>query len=135
MAKSKDSGANEHAAADKAVGVEGLRLHDLGFWIVPVSDKGAFWENWPTVRRNREDLVSALQEKNIGIALVLNQTDWIDVECDTAEAEANLQAMFAGMIPPTPTWQSARGKHRLFVRPEGLPEKAKLELDGIEFRI
>src|SRR5262249_23923500 len=28
-----------------------------------------------------------------------------------------------------------RGLHRLFVRPEGLPEKAKVELDGVEFRL
>ena len=59
----------------------------------------------------------------------------IDVECDTPEAEANLQALFGGNIPPTPTWQSKRGLHRLFQRPLGLPNKAKIELDGIEFRI
>lgn len=65
---------------------------------------------------------------------MLNQSGLIEVECDSQEAEAALQEMF-GQVPPTPTWQSKRGKHRLFRRPPGLPEKATLELDGVEFRI
>ena len=65
----------------------------------------------------------------------MHKSDVIDVECDTPEAETALQAMFDGQIPATPTYKSARGKHRLFRRPEGLPKKAKLEIDGIEFRI
>jgi hypothetical protein len=35
----------------------------------------------------------------------------------------------------TPTWQSKRGKHRLFLRPDGLiPDKAKTMIDAIEVR-
>lgn len=114
---------------------EALRLYDRGLWIVPCNDKGAIWKDWPTRRRSREELATALDGTKLNIALVLNQSPWIDVECDTPEAETNLLAMFGGEIPPTPTWRSKRGLHRLFVRPSGLPERAKLDIEGIEFRI
>ena len=38
-------------------------------------------------------------------------------------------------MPATPTYQSKRGKHRWFLRPDGVPKKATVEVDGIEFRI
>jgi hypothetical protein len=90
---------------------------------------------WEKARLTRKELREAFRSTNLNIGLVLNQSDLIDVECDSDEAEANLQAMFGGKVPPTPTWRSKRGLHRLFRRPPGLPEKATLHLDAIEFRI
>jgi len=112
-----------------------LRLHDRGLWIVPCNGKGPIWPNWQRKRGKRSDLEQALKGSQLNIALVLNQSDYIDVECDTPEAEQALQAMFNGRLPPTPTWQSRRGKHRLFRRPKGLPKRSEIVLDGVEFRI
>lgn len=114
---------------------EGLRLHDQGFWIVPVNGKGPFWKNWHKQRRSRDELAEALANTKMNIALVVNQSKWIDAECDTPEAEAKLQELFGGKIPATPTWQSNRGKHRLFQRPKGLPARATIDLEGVEFHV
>jgi hypothetical protein len=89
---------------------------------------------WEKARLTRKELRDAFYGTNLNIGLVLNQSDLIDVECDSEEAEANLQAMFGGKVPPTPTWRSKRGLHRLFRRPVGLPDRAKLVVDGVEVR-
>jgi hypothetical protein len=112
-----------------------LKLHDRGLWVVPCNGKGAVWKDWQKVRRSRKELAAALDGTKLNISIVLNQSDWIDAECDNAEAESALRAMFDGTIPPTPTWQSARGKHRLFKRPARLPSRAKLDVDGVEFHV
>ncbi len=111
-------------------------LLDRDLWVVPTNGKGPIWRAWQSERRTREELEQTLAgNKNLGIAIVLNQSPLIDVEYDKPEGEAALQEMFGGEIPPTPTWQSARGKHRLFRRPDGIAEKCEIVLDGIEFRI
>ena len=112
-----------------------LNLHDSGLWIVHCNGKGPAPKQWDKKRLSREELTAVLEGGKYNIAIVLNQSDLIDVECDEPEAEPNLQKMFDGEIPPTPTWQSRRGKHRLFRRPKGLPSKAVLHLDGVEFRV
>ena len=120
---------------DSKVREAALKLHDLGLWIVPVQDKKPIVE-WGTARLTREQLCKMLPDRTtLGIAFVLNKSEWIDIECDTLEAETALQNLFKGKVPPTPTWKSGRGMHRLFRRPPGLPTKAKIELEGIEFRI
>ena len=114
---------------------EARRLHGLGYAVVPCAGKKAVMPGWNEERLALTELDAALQGTNYNIAIALNLSDLIDVECDTDEAESNLQAMFGGQVPPTPTWRSKRGLHRLFRRPSGLPEKAVVKLDGIEFRI
>lgn len=88
---------------------------------------------WPDNRCEREELERILGDgTGWGIALVLSRSEWVDVETDSEEAAAAL----AGMdLPPTPTWRSMRGEHRLFLRPRGIPKKAVVTLDGVEFRI
>ncbi|MFO0824467.1 MAG: bifunctional DNA primase/polymerase [Gemmataceae bacterium] len=115
--------------------IEARRLHDRGLWVVPCEGKRPIRPGWDKERLTRSELDKALSESMLNIAIVLSQSDMIDVECDSEEAEANLQAMFGGDVPRTPTYRSKRGHHRLFRRPSGLPDKAKLDLDGIEFRI
>ena len=86
-------------------------------------------------RLTEAELSAALDGTKLNIAIALNQSGMIDVECDSPEAEPDLQILCGGKVPLTPTWQSKHSKHRLFRRPAGLPAKAKLELDGVEFRI
>lgn len=114
-----------------------LALHDAGHWVVPCNGKVATKKDWPNERVERAELAEALtNNRDLDIAIVLNHCDLMDVEHDNGHAgEATLLAMFGGEIPRTPSYKSPRGFHRLFLRPEGLPSKAKLEIDGIEFRI
>lgn len=113
-----------------------LKLHDLGFWVVPCKDKKAVVKDWPNTRLERDELQKRAQsDPTLSFAIVLSQSHFVDVECDGPEAEAELLALCGGVIPPTPTWQSERGKHRLYLRPEGLPNKAKAYVGGIEVRI
>jgi len=128
-------GAKHSSNGHAAILTEAQQLHKRGLWVVPCAGKQATLPGWPEKRLTGAELDAALSGSTLNIAIVLSQSDMIDVECDSEEAETNLQVMFGGEIPATPTWQSKRGKHRLFRRPQGLPVKAKMELDGIEFRI
>jgi len=110
-------------------------LIEQGFWVVPCEGKKPVTRDWPTKRTTIDELEQFLCEGQLNIGIALNQSDLIDVECDGPEAESNLQKMFGGDIPSTPTWRSKRGSHRLFRRPDDLPEKAMVKIDGIEFRI
>jgi hypothetical protein len=121
---------NGHAVLDEA-----RRLCNLGYAVVPCDGKRPTVTAWPNKRLTEAELSAALDGKGLNIAIALNQSGMIDVECDSLEAEPNLQILCGGAIPPTPTWQSKHGKHRLFRRPPNLPAKAKLELDGVGFRI
>jgi hypothetical protein len=115
---------------------EALRLYDSGLWVVPCDGKRPVWTRWQTVRRSREELAAALGNcRLLNIGVVLGQCPWIDVETDTPEGEANLRAIFGSDLPRTPVWRSKRGEHRAFKRPPGLPNKAVVKVDGIEFRI
>ena len=114
---------------------EGLRLHDAGLWIIPCDGKRCISKQWQSKRRTREELAKSLADGKRNIGLVISQTVCIDCECDTPEGEQALINMFGGEIPPTPTWTSRRGKHRLFVRPEGIPRKAVIDVNGVGFRI
>ncbi|MGZ0173915.1 MAG: bifunctional DNA primase/polymerase [Planctomycetales bacterium] len=113
-----------------------LKYYDLGLWIVPAKGKQLIRKDWPKKRRSREELARTLRsDKKFGIAFVLNHSDWIDVECDSPESEVQFREMCGGDIPTTATWQSKRGKHFLFRRPDGLPESAVEHIDAVEFRI
>lgn len=114
---------------------EALRLRKRGFAVVPCRGKRAIVSGWAEKRLSSDELRDMLSDPDLNIAIALNQSDLIDVECDTTEAETTLQELFGGEMPPTPTWKSKRGKHRLFKRPSGIPKKAKIEIDGIEFRL
>jgi hypothetical protein len=123
--------------ADNGIGVltEALRLEARGLAVVACEGKRCLVPGWNERRWTRDELKTAFAAPGMNIGLVLNLSGLVDVECDSPEAEAALPALFGGEIPPTPTWTSKRGKHRLFRRPEGLPEKAKVDVDGVEFRL
>jgi hypothetical protein len=112
-----------------------LLLHEMGLWVVPCDGKKAVVKGWPTKRLTEEELREYLSSGTLNIAVALHRSEWIDIECDSNEAAAKLRKLFGGKIPRTPTFKSKRGKHRLFLRPPGLPKKAVIKIDGIEFRI
>lgn len=130
----RSTNGNANADAKSRVLEAGLNLHDRGFAVVPCVGKKPVGK-WGVERLTKAQLRQALKGSKRNIAIALNQSELIDVECDSPEAEAHLQSLFGGKVPRTPTWRSSRGKHRLFRRPPGLPDKAKVEIDGIEFRL
>lgn len=119
------------------VATEAKRLLALGFPLVPVRGKKPTCNGWGKEQIPADVLLGELRaDPALGIGLICNLSPLVDVECDDDAAEAALQAMFPGGVPPTPTFRSRRGLHRLFKRPAGLPEAVKsvLKLDGVEVR-
>jgi len=113
-----------------------LKLHDRGLWVVPCNGKIATKTRWSNKRVNRRELERKLDaDPELGIGIVLSRSPYIDVEYDSDDGEAALRKLFGAKIPKTPAWRSKRGTHRLFRRPNGLPARAVIHLDGIEFRI
>jgi len=117
------------------VATEASALHARGLWIVPCDGKKPTLFGWPDKRLSPDELRSSLTGTGLNIAIALNRAEFMDVECDGDLAEAALRRMFGGSLPQTPTYRSSRGHHRLFRRPQGLPPKANIVIEGVEFRI
>ncbi len=135
MSKSTSSRKRRQSKLEAALG-----LHDKGYWIAICQGKAAVHSMWQKQRLIKKDITAFLEKQpDANIAFVLNKCPFIDVECDSDEAEKILRRWFKeagfGRLPETPTYRSARGKHRLFRRPRNLPEKAVITIEGVEFRI
>jgi hypothetical protein len=79
----------------------------------------AWWEKWP--------------DANVGVRLG-PESGIIDIECDSPEAERNFTLLFDGNPPVCPTFQSRRGKHRLFKWRPDLPGGACVHVGTVEVR-
>jgi hypothetical protein len=75
---------------------EALRLHKQGYAVVPCGGKKPTVRGWGERRLTPAELRGALAGPHLNIAIALNQSDLIDAECDTLEAETALQTMFGG---------------------------------------
>lgn len=80
----------------------------------------AWWEQWP--------------EANLGVQLG-RRSGIIDIECDSKQAEKELVELFGGEVPICPTYQSHRGKHRIFEWNSGLPGGACSHAGEVELRL
>lgn len=87
---------------------------------IEIAQIETWWRQWPSA--------------NVGVALG-KASGIVDLECDTPEAEQQLLRIFSTAMPVCPTFQSQRGKHRLFRFDARLPDKAMVKLHGIEVRI
>lgn len=112
-----------------------------GWRVLPVRGKVPLGDGWPD--RATSDIDDALRlfatTPHDGVGVLLGQRSGIiDLECDSPEAEETISKLFDGAIPPTPTFRSSRGLHRLFAWTEGLPpseaNKAKFVVGGLEIR-
>lgn len=115
----------------------------LGWYVIPVAGKiplgGA---GWPARATNDAGEAICLFEElgGDGVGVLLGRRSGVvDLECDSPEAETQLQELFGGEIPRTPTFQSTRGLHRLFRWSDALPDsektKAKFEVGAVEIRV
>ena len=114
-----------------------LELHEAGWWVVPQAGKRAVPFAWDRFRLSDDDVRAYFSDGRLNLAIALHQSPVIDVECDSDDSEVLLQELCAGAggPPPTPTWRSRRGLHRLFLRPDPCPDKAVAHVRGVEFRL
>jgi Bifunctional DNA primase/polymerase, N-terminal len=150
-----------------------LKLLDLGFWPIAIYPPGVqlgedrlskgkepIGKAWGLERWDQQRLRSAFEQYpsgGVGIAFGPKRAPgggWlIDLEGDGPEAAASLATLMGGEIPVTPSWNSTRGGHTIFVAngelllqllaaagaTEGKREKVGVwklpEIPDLEFRI
>lgn len=112
-----------------------LALHDAGWWVVPQAGKKAVPFAWERFRLSEDDVRAYFSDGRLNLAVALNQSPCIDVECDSEEAAAKFDELLPDGGPPCPTWRSRRGLHRLYLRPDQCPDKAVVHAGAIEFRL
>lgn len=110
-----------------------------GWRIVPLHDRAkrprlTAWQhaasaNPETIRRWLTQCPGA----NIGVALGPG-SNLVDIECDSPEAERDLQRLFGSDLPVTITWKAHRGNHRGFQYRPDLPGGAVLHFGAVEIR-
>lgn len=116
-------------------------LLEHGAKIVPVfrGQKRPVGMGWPQLATSDEATIAGwLRRGNIGICL--GHGNIIDIEYDDHAAyEAFLEMETANGTPlseiETPSWNSARGMHRLFRIAGDLPPVATAKVRGVELRI
>src|SRR5262249_22849313 len=134
-----DSGANGNGAP--ACLKDALDYARRGWPVIwlPPRKKRPVVEGWQHVATTDPAVIAGwwaeTPTRNVGVQLG-PKSNLIDVECDTPEAEAALVGLLGGEAPVVPTWQSVRGKHRLFLWTPDLPfpDNAVFRFRGIEFR-
>lgn len=79
----------------------------------------SWWSRWPT--------------SNLGVVMG-EVSGLIDFDCDSEEADQTYLRLFDGKPPVVPTYQSRRGKHRLFKwRPDlPNPDKARFKIGSLD---
>lgn len=116
-------------------------LLEHGAKIIPVfkGQKRPVGAGWPSFATDDEATIAGwIRRGNIGICL--GHGSLIDIEYDDHDAyEQFMQMELADGTPlhevETPTWQSARGCHRLYRLADELPDVATIKHQGVEFRI
>lgn len=104
-----------------------------GWYVVPVKGKRPLGEKWhERAALNTDHFINDFD----GVGVLLGEkSNLIDFDCDSDESELTLQKLFGGTIPPTWTFKSARGKHRLFKWDNRLDFGViKIVIDGLEIR-
>jgi hypothetical protein len=106
-----------------------------GLWVTPCIGKQPILKEWEERQISIEELQQFLTNNpNLNIGIVWNKSAYIDIDCDSEEAETTFISWCGRRIPHTVAWQSERGKHFIFKRPDGAPDKNKLKIEGVEFR-
>ena len=113
-----------------------------GWLVIPVRGKAPVGQGWPDRATRDPGEAACLFEDtpHDGVGVLLGpHSGIIDLECDSPEAERDLLELFGGSVPNTPTFQSTRGRHRLFRWSDDMPEsqraKAKFNLGALEIRL
>ena len=111
-----------------------------GWHVVPLRGRGkrpwlAHWEREASADEERvTGWWGERPTSNVGVQLG-PRSGIVDVEGDEAESEADYALLFGADAPICPTFQSSRGKHRLYAWTDDLPPLAVVHLGAIEIRL
>lgn len=98
--------------------IESAREHiERGLPIIPVDGKKPLGgKGWQNRTFSVDEIADLLRGKAApGIGLKLGPASCIDIECDSEADKQAFKELFDGCeVPITPTYNSSRGKHRLF---------------------
>lgn len=114
-----------------------IALLDSGCRFIRVArrEKRPLGSAWQTKATDNPDDVARWLAAGSNIGILLGpMSGVVDVEYDTPEGRDQLAA-FGLLDIPTPTWQSARGEHRLYHWEPWMPETAVIKADDLEIRI
>ena len=108
-----------------------LEYAGYGWRVVPVQPRGKLpiaGKGWQDKATTDAETINAWWEKtpdaNVGVRLG-ELSGIIDFEGDGPEAEETFRKMFGDEPPVAPTYQSSRGKHRIFAYRDDLPGRGK----------
>lgn len=114
------------------------RYQALGWITVPVKGKSPFVDKWQEVFAEDQKKAKQFLASADGVGVLLGpQSGIVDIECDSPRAEEELLKLLGTDEISTPTFQSQRGKHRLFRwSPEWRQFSTKnvFKVNEIEFR-
>lgn len=116
---------------------EARKLFDEGFTVVPTKRGEKIpLAKWGNRRPGWDEVENLLADGNANIAVKLTDSPIpiVDVEFDDEEGREAFHEMF-GDDPETVAYASGRGEHYWFLKPDGLPDKAVVKLNGVEFHI
>jgi hypothetical protein len=129
--------ANVQVQIMNAIEVARLLCERSRLVLVPHGEKGPREKDWHknpvSLAQYDYAFADSTWPPNVGIIL----GEQVDFEGDGPEAEADLLELFDGDIPLTPSWQSLRGRHYLFLRDERLLALgiAVIKYKGAEIRL
>ena len=117
----------------------------LGWALTPAKGKEAINVGWGNDRLTQGEAETHVANGGT-LGIVMGPASGvIDVEGDDEDAETTIEKLFQGETPPTPSFQSSRGIHRLFKYDpvlEGIDKakaksdrRGKVTVNGIEFRL
>lgn len=120
-----------------------LTYTSFGINVVLLGDAGTSYskrprfKSWGAQATSDEEILASQFEQypksNVG-ALLGPTGGVIDIEFDSDEGRETADRLF-GDSTVTPTYRSRRSVHRLFKWSDKLPNKQKMEIDGLEIRI
>ncbi len=119
-----------------------MEYASYGWRVLPIKPRSKLpiaGKDWHKKATTDEDQIIAWWEKypeaNLGVQLG-ECSGIIDFEGDGAEAEETLAKIFGENPPPTPTYTSSRGKHRIFKFRGDLPGQGKnhFKIGNLEIR-
>ena len=82
--------------------------------LLPAGQKRPTVKAWNKKRYTADEIRRRCETDDLNVGLILGPASAIDIECDSPESPADLEELFGGSIPETPSWSSKRGTHRLF---------------------
>lgn len=117
-----------------------LEYAERGWRVMPIRRKTKIpylksWQNVATTdRATVQDWWRKWPSANVGIVFG-KESGIIDIEADDEEGEKTLSQLFSESGIVTPTFTSARGKHRIFRYEDDLPAKASIKLNHADAKL